>query len=160
MAALNHNERSMTLFFDMDALMGRRTARQRERFSHTIFRALEARNECAMQDVGGGSSAPLPVCAPRTQRRTSARKPASRDGDSDGEPAPRYSLAASSHEGFVIETPDGRRATLAVVDCDGNVIAQDVSAEAWKAAVGAYRAFLQGTGHMKVHASAPGLAKA
>ncbi|WP_240975717.1 helix-turn-helix transcriptional regulator [Paraburkholderia aromaticivorans] len=65
---------------------GFRPARQRERFSHTIFRALEARNECAMQDVGGGSSAPSPVRAPRTQRRTPARKPASEDGDSDSEP--------------------------------------------------------------------------
>jgi hypothetical protein len=134
-------------------------ARQRERAALTVLRALEAKQDAFLQP--GGGSADAPARTPR-RTRTTSRKPSSaggEDGDGDGT-APRYSLAASAHAGFVVETPDGRRATLAVVDCDGTVIAQDVAAEAWKSAVGAYRTFLQGTGHMKVHASAPGLAKA
>jgi len=75
----------------MNELMGHRTARVRERASHTLFRALEARNAIAEQDIGGGGCAPAPVRTPRTQRRTSARKPAkSGDDDGDSEPARRH----------------------------------------------------------------------
>jgi prophage regulatory protein len=79
----------MTYFFGgVDAIMGHRTARQRERVSHTLHRLCEARNEAAMQDVGGGSADTTPAPrAPRTRRTT--RKPAG-SGDADGDgPAPR-----------------------------------------------------------------------
>jgi hypothetical protein len=140
---------------------GFKTARQRERFSHTIFRALEARNECAMQGIGGGSAdTPAPARAPR-RTRTTSRKPSTGDGgDSDGEPAPRYTLSATSHEGFAIQTADGKPARLCVVAQDGEILSDDVCGDAFRVAVAAYRNFLQGTGHLKVHASAPGLAKA
>jgi predicted DNA-binding transcriptional regulator AlpA len=67
-------------------------ARQRERLSHKLFRVLQAKNECAMQAVGGGSGGgsetSAPVRAPRTQRRA-ARNPAkSGDDDGDCDPAP------------------------------------------------------------------------
>ncbi|MGF6772893.1 putative DNA-binding transcriptional regulator AlpA [Paraburkholderia sp. GAS199] len=101
MAALNHNERSMTLFFDMDALMGRSTARQRSRsrkpsLSETSRGLFAYRSELMASSSGGGASeshanlrsTPTPR-TPRSQRRTSARKPTSGDGDSEGEPAPR-----------------------------------------------------------------------
>ena len=82
-------------FFGFELLMtthrSARVGRQHERASLTLCRALQARNETAMQNVGGGSAAPAPR-APRTQRRTSARKPATgEDGDGDG-PAPRSHL--------------------------------------------------------------------
>ncbi|MFM0224855.1 helix-turn-helix transcriptional regulator [Paraburkholderia dipogonis] len=50
-----------------------------------MYKALEARN-AAIQDVGGGSS-PAPR-APRTQRRTSARKPSKSGDDGEDGPAP------------------------------------------------------------------------
>ena len=73
-----------------DPLFGPRTARQRERAALTLFRALEARNEASVQSISGGSAdTPAPVRTPRTQRHTSARKPAkSGDADGDSEPAP------------------------------------------------------------------------
>jgi hypothetical protein len=136
---------------------GFKPARQRERAAYAICRALEARN-AVMQDVGGGSPAPAPR-APRTQRRAAARKPAIGD-DGDGEPAPRYSLSATAHNGFIVETADGRQAKLCVIDEDGSILSDDVSVDAFKVAIAAYRNFLQGTGHLKVHASPPGLPKA
>ncbi|CAB3783290.1 helix-turn-helix transcriptional regulator [Pararobbsia alpina] len=57
-------------------------ARQRERAALTIYRALEARNEAAMQDVGGGSASTQ--AAPRAPRRAPVRKPA-KSGDEDGD---------------------------------------------------------------------------
>jgi prophage regulatory protein len=65
-------------FFD-----GFRPARQRERAALTIYKALQARQDDFVQP--GGGSVEAPARAPRTQRRTSARKPASGDdGDGDG----------------------------------------------------------------------------
>ncbi|NYH24656.1 helix-turn-helix transcriptional regulator [Paraburkholderia bryophila] len=79
----------MTHFFGgMDSILGHRTARRRERHAHVLHRLCEARNEAAMQSIGGGSADTPAPRAPRTQRRT-ARKPAGGDGgDSEGEPAP------------------------------------------------------------------------
>ena len=74
---------SGSFFFGMEALMCHGTARARERAALTIYRALEARNEVAMQDVGGGSSH-APARAPR-RTRTTSRKPASGDGDSNSD---------------------------------------------------------------------------
>ena len=104
MAHPDHNERSMTLFFDMTALMGRRTARQRERLSHTLHRLCEARNEAAVQDFSGGSvDTPAPVRAPR-RTRTATRKPASGgDGDCDGDgPAPQFTISTSPTDGIIV----------------------------------------------------------
>lgn len=80
----------MSFFLDFTCLPSHSTARQCERAALTIYRALEARNAIAEQAIGGGS-APAPVRTPRTQRRTSARKPAGADddGDSSGEPERR-----------------------------------------------------------------------
>jgi hypothetical protein len=85
-----------TYFFGgMDSILGARTARVRERLSHTLFRALEARNEAHDAPAGGGS-ADAPARTPRA-RRTSARKPASGDdGGSDGEPSPDLALLVNT----------------------------------------------------------------
>jgi len=145
-------------FGGMDSILGHRTARQRERLSHTLCRLYEARNEAYDAPAGGGS-VDAPARAPRTLRRTSARKPASGDDGDDG-PAPRYSIGATAHEGLTVQTADGQRARLCVVGDDGEILSDDVCGDAFRAAVAAYRNFLQGTGHLRVHASAPGLAKA
>jgi hypothetical protein len=138
---------------------GFKPARQRERAALTLFRALEAKQDGFLQP--GGGSADTPARAPR-RTRTTSRKPSSdggEDGDGDG-PEPRYSISATAHEGFSVRTKDGRSARLCVVGDDGEVLSDDVCGDAFKVAVAAYRQFLQGTGHLRVHASAPGLAKA
>ena len=82
---------------------GFRPARQRERAALTIYRALEARQADHMP-VGGVSadSRTPPPRTPRTQRRTSARKPAS--GDGDGEPAPKFTVSTSPTDGIIVGT--------------------------------------------------------
>jgi hypothetical protein len=88
-------------FFDAFMEVGRkpRTGRTAERAALTLFRALEARNEASVQDIGGGSadtSAP-----PRAPRRTrSAHKPISgADGDGD---EPAFTISASPTDGIVV----------------------------------------------------------
>ncbi|CAE6739759.1 hypothetical protein R75465_02213 [Paraburkholderia aspalathi] len=81
----------MSFFLAVDSITGHRSGRStraHDRHSHIVMRALEARNEVAMQSMGGGSAAPAPR-RPRTQR--AARKPA-KSGDDDGgsEPARRH----------------------------------------------------------------------
>ncbi|WP_430542176.1 hypothetical protein [Xanthomonas sacchari] len=65
-------------------------------------------------------------------------------------------VRVSAHEGFSVTTADGRRARLAVVDDEGIVVASGAAIEraAFEAAVLAYRNFLQGQGHLRVHARA------
>ncbi len=67
-------------------------------------------------------------------------------------------ISAVTHEGLSVTTADGRRARLAVVDDEGIVVASGAAIEraAFEAAVLAYRNFLQGQGHLRVHARAPG----
>ncbi|MFL9987628.1 hypothetical protein [Paraburkholderia sediminicola] len=65
-----------------------RSTRTYDRYAHVCLRALDARNEAAMQPIGGGSPAP----APRTQSRSPSTAKAKKadsgvDGDGDGEPA-------------------------------------------------------------------------
>lgn len=141
---------------------GFKPARQRERTALTIYRGLQARNAIAEQAIGGGSvDTPAPVRAPR-RTRTATRKPVSGgDGDCDGDgPESRYSISAVAHEGFTVQTADGQRARLCVVSDDGEIISGDVAADAWRVAVGAYREFLMGGGHLRIHAGPPSGAKA
>lgn len=80
-------------------------------------------------------------------------------GDPDSDPEkPRFSLSATAHGGLTIETVDGQRANLAIIDENGRAISGDVSREVFKLAIESYRGFLIGKGHLKVHASAPALA--
>ncbi|MDR6392274.1 hypothetical protein [Paraburkholderia phenoliruptrix] len=66
-------------------------------------------------------------------------------------------ISAFSYAGFCVTTPNGEPAMLAVVDKDGNVIESgaDVAIAAWNVAIHAYRNFLQGAGHLRVHAGPP-----
>ncbi|NML34033.1 hypothetical protein HHL14_24790 [Paraburkholderia sp. G-4-1-8] len=65
-------------------------------------------------------------------------------------------MSATSHQGLIVETATGQRARLCVVSDDGEIISGDVAADAWRVAVGAYREFLVGSGHLEVHARPPG----
>lgn len=159
----------MLPFFDLEYILtgtpkSARSTRAYDKWAHVCLRALDARQDAIAQNVGGGSHEAAPR-APR-RARTATRKPASGgddddddddDGDGDGDgPVKPYAISAVAHAGITVNLADGRNATLAVVDENGNVIADDVAREAWSVAVHAYRAFLTGTGHLKVHSSPPG----
>lgn len=70
-------------------------------------------------------------------------------------------FSAVSHEGLQVRTSDGRQARLAVVDDDGHVLAagEEIASAAFEASVRSYRAFLIGTGHIRVLAKPVGLQK-
>ncbi len=61
-------------------------------------------------------------------------------------------ISAVSHEGLTV-TVDGQPARLAIVTDEGTIVAAgaDVAREARAVAVNCYRAFLQSTGHLRVH---------
>ncbi|MDF0501573.1 hypothetical protein POK33_12675 [Burkholderia cenocepacia] len=61
-------------------------------------------------------------------------------------------ISAVSFQGLSIITPDGRPATLAVVDQNGNVvdIGPPVMRAVWDIAIRSYRNFLIGNGHLRV----------
>jgi hypothetical protein len=67
-------------------------------------------------------------------------------------------ISAVSYAGFAVTTADGKPATLAIIDSDGNVIESgpSVNIAAWNTAISAYRNFLKGTGHLRVHSKPPG----
>jgi excisionase family DNA binding protein len=73
----------LTYFFDMNAVMGHRMARQRERLSHTLYRLCEARSETATLPTGGGSA----DAQARTPRRSpgTAKAKQTDGGDEDGD---------------------------------------------------------------------------
>lgn len=62
-------------------------------------------------------------------------------------------ITAVSHEGLKV-TVNGKPARLAILSEDGRVIAEgdDVAREAEAVALNCYRNFLQGQGHLRVHA--------
>jgi hypothetical protein len=62
-------------------------------------------------------------------------------------------ITAVSHEGLKV-TVNGKPARLAILSEDGRVIASgdDVAREAEAVALNCYRNFLQGQGHLRVHA--------
>lgn len=66
-------------------------------------------------------------------------------------------LSGVAHEGLTVTTRDGRRARLAVIDEDGNVLeaGAGVEREAWNVAIASYRNFLQGKGHLRVQSTPP-----
>lgn len=68
-----------------------------------------------------------------------------------------YTISAVSYRGLSATTGDGKPATLAVIDADGNVVAAgpEVETIAWKAAVTAYRNWLIGQGHIRVMSKPP-----
>jgi hypothetical protein len=69
-------------------------------------------------------------------------------------------IGGSAFKGFEVRTADGRLATLAVVDDQGEIIESgpNVLTEAWIVAVMAYQRFLEGEGQLRV-VSCPGRLK-
>jgi len=61
-------------------------------------------------------------------------------------------LSAVVTEGLTARTADGRPARLAILDADGNVVAEGeaVARQAWTVALQCYRNFLRGQGHLRV----------
>jgi len=69
-------------------------------------------------------------------------------------------ISALSYEGLTAVTADGKPASFAIIDEDGNVIAagEEVAKAAWKTSINAYRDFLMGQGHMRSYTKAEALA--
>lgn len=67
-------------------------------------------------------------------------------------------ISAVSHEGLTVMA-DGRRARLAIVDEDGQVITASplVAREVEAVAVNSYRNMLQGQGYLRVHSKPLGV---
>ena len=61
-------------------------------------------------------------------------------------------VSGAVHEGITVKTRDGRRAWLAVIDDDGQIIESGpaVEREVWMVAVQVYRNFWRGQGHLRV----------
>jgi len=88
-----------------------RSTRTYDRYAHVCLKALDARNEAAMQSIGGGSADTPTARTPRRSPATAKAKNADGGADEDGHgSASRYSMSAVAHEGFSLQTADGRRA--------------------------------------------------
>jgi hypothetical protein len=90
-------------FFDFDqATPGYRNPRTMRRDEYLdMYRLLEAHQD-AILPAGAGGGTDVPARTPRTQRRTSARKPASNgaeDGDGDG---PAFTINTSPSDGIIL----------------------------------------------------------
>ena len=118
-------------FLDFDRLTasGRtpRTSRKPS-LSETSRGLFTYRSELMASSSGGGASenhtdlrgTPAPR-APRTQRRTTSRKPASGDdAEGDGEPAPRFTI--SSCDGFTFGTATANTLVLLMVQYGGRAV--------------------------------------
>jgi hypothetical protein len=70
-------------------------------------------------------------------------------------------ISANVSTGFQVKTADGRPASLAIVDADGNVIeaGEAVAREAWAVCIAVQKNFWIGQGHLVVHSSPPGLGR-
>lgn len=68
-------------------------------------------------------------------------------------------IAAVSHQGLSITTPDGRPGRLAIVDDSGHIIDDSpaVAAAAWNVSVESHRNFLIGHGHLRVQTGPSGI---
>ena len=70
-------------------------------------------------------------------------------------------ISANVNSGYQLTTADGRRARLAIIDDDGNVIEAGaaVAREAWNVCIAVQKNFWIGQGHYVVHSSPPGQRK-
>ena len=68
-------------------------------------------------------------------------------------------IRANVSKGFMLTTPDGKPAKLAVIDENGNVLAagNDVAWAAWRVCITVQENFWEGMGHLVVHTSPPGI---
>lgn len=66
-------------------------------------------------------------------------------------------LSAVCFEGLSVQTREGRKAQLAIIDEDGKVIEAGpvVAREAWNVTLASYKKFLIGEGHLRVFSDPP-----
>lgn len=66
-------------------------------------------------------------------------------------------MSAVCFEGLSVETRQGRKAMLAIIDEDGHVIEAGpaVAREAWNVTLACYKNFLAGQGHLRVFSGPP-----
>lgn len=69
----------------------------------------------------------------------------------------RVTLSAVCFEGLSVETREGRKAQLAIIDENGKVIEAGpaVAREAWNVTLASYKKFLIGEGHLRVFSNPP-----
>lgn len=67
-------------------------------------------------------------------------------------------ISAAVHEGLRVTTADGKPGRLAIVDEHGQLIeaGPEVTRNVWWLACTVLRNFLEGEGHIRVHAGPPG----
>ena len=67
-------------------------------------------------------------------------------------------VSGVSFEGLTVTQPNGRPASLAIVDDRGHVIeaGTDVAAAVWNTAIECHRQFLIGHGHLRIQTVPPG----
>jgi len=67
------------------------------------------------------------------------------------------SISATVSTGYTVTTADGKRAQLAIIDENGNVLeaGQAVAWAAWRACIEVQENFWEGQGHLVVHAGPP-----
>ena len=68
-------------------------------------------------------------------------------------------ISANVNSGYQVTTADGRRARLAIIDDDGNVIEAGVAVarEAWNVCIAVQKNFWIGQGHLVVHSEPTGI---
>ena len=68
-------------------------------------------------------------------------------------------ISANVNSGYQLATADGRRARLAIIDDDGNVIEAGVAVarEAWNVCIAVQKNFWIGQGHLVVHSEPTGI---
>ncbi|VVP08067.1 hypothetical protein PS870_03165 [Pseudomonas fluorescens] len=66
-------------------------------------------------------------------------------------------IQANISKGFMLTTPDGKPAQLAVIDENGSVLiaGADVAWAAWRVCIEVQENFWEGQGHLIVHTKAP-----
>lgn len=66
-------------------------------------------------------------------------------------------ISAVTLEGLSITTPDGRRATLAIMDEDGKIVeaGPSVMRAAWEVSIRSYRIFLTARGYLRIKTVPP-----
>lgn len=68
-------------------------------------------------------------------------------------------ITGTIHSGLTLATTDGRKARLAIIDEDGNILAsgRPVERECWNVVLQVHSNFLAGRGYLTVHSTPPGL---
>lgn len=66
-------------------------------------------------------------------------------------------ISAVIHEGLTVQTRNGKKARLAIIDEDGNILeaGDTVAQEAWNVSIASFKNFMRGQGHLRIHSTPP-----